>query len=294
MSFCSPLAKDQQKCFNNEDLKIFINIYNKYFPNKIKTVSYNAINNKLKDIVGNKKHYLWFDYLCQYCSYDECNILNNITDNRLLPKKPAEWYKNQTAWLSNFDIEDVLVHYHKCKKYNYEFIGVFTVDFAVKDDRGKCKYYENKCTPNISLNIKKNKKYLGLVTNLDRYDQGGSHWTSIFIVIDTQLPAYGIYYYDSGGNGIPPLIMLYLTEVKKQLYKIYPTRRCNIRVNKKQFQRTSTECGMFAITYQIQWITKLFKNKNTLEHDILNERIMTDKDMIENRDKIFSPRFGVK
>jgi hypothetical protein len=291
MSFCSPLAKDQEKCFSPEDLQIFVNIYNKYFPNKIKTISYNGINNKLKDTVGNKKHYLWFDYLCQYCSYAECQTLNNITDNRLLPKKPAEWYKNKTAWLSNFDIEDVLVHYHKCKKYNYEFVGVFSVDFAVKDPNGKCKYYENKCTPNIPLNVKNNKKYLGIVTNLDRYDQGGSHWTSIFIVIDPQLPAYGIYYYDSGGNGIPPLIMLYLTEVKKQLYKLYPTRRCNIKENKKQYQRTSTECGMFALTYQIRWVTKLFKNKNTLEPDVLDNRVMTDQEMIQSRDKIFSPRF---
>jgi hypothetical protein len=48
---------------------------------------------------------------------------------------------------------------------------------------------------------------------------------------------------------------------------------------------------MFAITYQLQWITKLFKNKNTREPDVLNEKIMTDSSMIDNRDKIFSPRF---
>lgn len=291
MSFCSPLAKDQLKCFNQNDLNIFTAIYNKYFPNKIKTISYIGINNKLKDVVGNKKHYLWFDYLCQYCSYTECQTLNNITDNRLLPKKPAEWYKNRTAWLSNFDIEDVLIHYHKCKKYNYEFVGVFTVDFAVKDDNGKCKYYENKCTPNIKRNIDNNKKYLGIVTNLDRHDQGGSHWTSIFVVIDPLLPSYGIYYYDSGGAGIPSLVMLYIREVQTQLKKIYPHKKCKIIVNKKQHQQTSTECGMFSLTYQIRWVTKLFKNKNTRETDVLNNKIMRDVVMIENRDKIFSPRY---
>ena len=133
-------------------------------------------------------------------------------------------------------------------------------------------------------------KHLGIVTNLDTFDQGGSHWTSFFIVIDPTLPSYGIYYYDSGGNGIPKLIMLYINEVKKQLKELYPTKQCKIRVNKKQFQKTSTECGMFAITYQIRWLTKLFKNKNTSEQDVLDNTIMTDKTMIENRDKIFSPR----
>ena len=49
---------------------------------------------------------------------------------------------------------------------------------------------------------------------------------------------------------------------------------------------------MFAITYQIRWITKLFKNKNTQEQDVLDNKIMTDKRMINNRDKIFSPRLG--
>lgn len=290
MSFCSPLAKDQVKCFDTEDLTIFIEIYNKYFADKIKSITYRAINNKLKDVLGDKKHYLWFDYLCQHCSFNECLKLNNISDNRLLPKKPAEWYMNRTAWLSNFDIEDVLIHYHKCKKYNYEFVGVFTVDFAVKESNGKCKYYDNKCNPDIRDNIKKNKKYLGIVTNLDRFDQGGSHWTSIFIVIDPTLPSYGIYYYDSGGNGIPPLIMLYINEVKKQLKELYPTKKCRIRVNRKQHQKTTTECGMFAITYQIRWITKLLKNKDTKEYDVLNNKIMTDTNMILNRDKLFAPR----
>ena len=290
MSFCSPLAKDQKKCFNLEDLKIYTRIYNKYFSDKIKRSTYETINKKLKDTLGDKKHFLWVDYLCQYCNYEECQLLHQITDKRLLPKKPVEWYTNKTAWLSNFDIEDVLTHYHKTKKYHYEFVGVFTVDFAVKDENGKCKYYENKCVPNIARSIKNNIKYLGIVTNLDRYDQPGSHWTSIFIVIDPKLPSYGIYYYDSVGSGIPKLILQYFIEVQKQLKDFYKNnKKCKVYVNKKQFQRSNTECGMFAITYQIRWITKLLKNKNTVESEILTQT-MTDKKMIESRDKLFSPR----
>lgn len=289
MSFCSPLANDQKKCFNLADLEIFVKIYNKYFADKIKHSTYGAINKVLKDTLGDKKHYLWFDYLCQHCSYEECRQLNSISDKRLLPKKPAEWYQDKTAWLSNFDIEDVLTHYHKTKRYHYEFVGVFTVDFAVKDKNGKCKYYENKCSPNIKQSIKNNKKYLGIVTNLDRYDQSGSHWTSIFIVIDPTLPSYGIYYYDSTGAGIPQLISLYFTEVKRQLKSLYPDTVCRIRANKKQFQKSFTECGMFAITYQIRWITKLLNNKKTVEKHILTS-VMTDDNMVKSRDKFYSPR----
>lgn len=292
MSFCSPSANDQKKCFNPEDLEIFTKIYNKYFQPKIKTPTYRTINKTLKYTLGDKKHFLWFDYLCQHCTYQECQQLNSISDKRLLPKKPAEWYKDKTAWLSNFDIEDVLKHYHKTKKYQYELIGVFTVDFAVKEENGKCKYYENKCMPNIERYISNNKKYLGIVTNLDRYDQSGSHWTSIFIVIDPSLPSYGIYYYDSTGAGIPKLICIYFKEVQKQLKQRYPNKKCKIRVNKKQFQKSTTECGMFAITYQIRWINKLLNNPKTMESHILTQT-MTDNNMIKSRDKFFSPRFDI-
>ena len=113
MSFCSPSAIDQKRCFNPQDLQIFTNIYNKHFKTKIKTSTYRTINKTLKDTLGDKQHFLWFDYLCQHCSYEECKYLNSISDKRLLPKKPAEWYRDKTAWLSNFDIEDVLSHYHK-------------------------------------------------------------------------------------------------------------------------------------------------------------------------------------
>ena len=84
--------------------------------------------------------------------------------------------------------------------------------------------------------------------------------------------------------------MLYINEVKKQLKELYPKEKCKIRVNRKQYQKSTTECGMFAITYQIRWITKLLKNKNTKEYDVLNNKIMTDTNMIVNRDKLFSPR----
>jgi len=70
MSFCSPLAKDQKQCFDTKDLSVFIEIYNKYFTIKITKPTYRAINDKLKNTVGDKKHYLWFDYLCQYSTFD--------------------------------------------------------------------------------------------------------------------------------------------------------------------------------------------------------------------------------
>ena len=125
---------------------------------------------------------------------------------------------------------------------------------------------------------------------MDKYNQGGSHWTSIFMIIDPNVLGYGIYYYDSVGNGVPSMIKKYLNDVKCQLKKLYSNRECKIFVNKKRYQFSSTECGMFAITYQLSWILKLFTNKNACENDILKDNIMTDNNMIINRDKLFAAR----
>ena len=111
--------------FCDKELLKIIQVYNKHVEKNFEKTKnkYNAINSKLKDILGNKNHFLWIDYICQYCSYTDSKILENIADKRLMPK-PSEWYLNKTAWLSNFDIEDVLEHYHRTKNFN---VGVFTV-----------------------------------------------------------------------------------------------------------------------------------------------------------------------
>jgi hypothetical protein len=41
-------------------------------------------------------------------------------------------------------------------------------------------------------------------------------------------------------------------------------------------------------------LNKLLKNKNTIERDILDEKIMNDETMITYRDKYFAPRLVEK
>ena len=61
-----------------------------------------------------------------------------IEKTELRPEMPAQWYKNPIEWLSNYDIDDVMVQYNNEKKYCYSFLGVFPIDFSEEDKFGRC------------------------------------------------------------------------------------------------------------------------------------------------------------
>jgi len=113
----------------------------------------------------------------------------------LRPPTPISWYQDPHTWLNNFDIEDVMEQYERDPDNHYNFIGVFPMDFAqVYDELNSIKW--------SSLTKNGKFKYIGMITNLDDHDEPGSHWTSLFACLDSSLPSYGAYYYDSVSN--PP------------------------------------------------------------------------------------------
>lgn len=290
MAYCSPGHKNSHICFDNKDLKTIARVFNHYHSTKIKIRSNNIfeqLEDKLSKFVGNNSQHKWIDYLLS-------KINNNLSERTklkqlcisLLPKKPKEWNKNPYTWLSNFDIEAVLSRYSKAKKYKYYFIGVFSIDFALTYKNGSCKINSN-CRIDIQDVIDKGCKYMGLVTNLDKHDEPGSHWTSTFFVIDPKLKAYGIYYYDSVGNKMPSLTYEYIIDIQNQLEKKYGKRPQSFQ-NKRQHQRGNSECGMFSIYYQLRWLKLLQKNKKTTFKDVIDVPI-TDKLVNDLRNVLFRP-----
>lgn len=295
MSYCSPNTTSVY-CYDLNDLKKITSIFNKIHSSPISITSrstakslYNNLNNRLKNTLGDRSHFLWADYLIKFFGEDDQEVveLKNIADKRLMPKKPEEWSKNPRTWLSNFDIDKVLSHYHNTPRCNYHFIGVVPVDFGVKDNNGSCSYDE-RCSIDMEKIIKKKKRYMGLVSNLDTHDGPGYHWTSLFFVIDPKLPNYGIYYYDSVAKGIPSLMNVYITDVQKQLKKIYGIRP-RLFVSRKKHQRKNTECGMFSIWYQIRWLNLLQNDpKKVSFKEVINVDI--DDDLVSKyRDVLFRP-----
>ena len=91
-------------------------------------------------------------------------------------------------WLNTTNINLVMKQYEK--KYNdYKFFGAVPIDF------------DNPMVSDILFNdynelYNNDIKRIGFVFNLDRHDQGGSHWVALYCNLDKKL----IYFFDSYGT----------------------------------------------------------------------------------------------
>jgi len=144
------------------------------------------------------------------------------------------------------------------------------------------------CNINIKDSyINKNIKYIGFITNLDKHDEPGSHWTSTFINLDHTSKSYGAYYYDSASRKTPKMINDFLLNIKKQCNTIYPNKIFKIKYNTKQHQYKDTECGMFSIIYQLRWLNLLLSDKHTLFNKVISNKYLNDKNANSMRSELF-------
>jgi hypothetical protein len=313
--FCSPSA-DSKYCFSLSSLNILTNIWNmigkpiKVSPMQNKATKYKNLNavlsTYLKGLKGPKgpKYWLWCGLLERLAEkskkINDAKLqqikkqLRKISKKDLKPEKPEQWYKNPKMWLSNYDIQNVMVQYAAASKYKYTFLGVFPIDFSVQSAQGTC-VYSNVCTVDVNKFLKKGKKFIGLITNLDKHDESGSHWTSTFMVIDPALPTYGVYYYDSTGSSIPSYLYQFVKNVKIQCEQLFPQKPFKIFQNKKQHQYKNTECGVFSILYQIRWLNKhIVKKNNTSFKEIIANPFIDDDHMLKIRDNLFRPNTKIE
>ncbi len=301
MSYCSPGANNKLFCYSLDSLKKIALAWNYLKPNEpINIITNNTSNElflKIKKkldkylISSNKNFWAWLDIIKILNNNKNPKInkvMKDIETNELKPSQPDEWVYNKTEWLSNYDIENVLIQYHKDPSYYYHFHGAFTIDFAHKSSQGTCKYDRN-CNIIMKDIINSNKKYFGFIANLCKHDEPGIHWTSNFFILDPSNDNYGAYYYDSGRRNIPkPLKPVYI-DIQNQMNSIYPHKKFNIFVNNVLHQRSDTECGVFAIVFQTRWLILLKKKINTKFADIIHFNKMNDAVMKVLRNKLFRP-----
>lgn len=310
--------KFKYTCPNNDDKRIpfsktfiskLVSYYNMLVIKKEKIIKlnkdvislYNELNEQMKKYNLYDKYWLWarkienmiikkFGYQSKYQRIIQ--ILRYYDNKEFMPEKPQGWYKQPNKWLSNYDIENVMQKFEECKRYKYKFLGVFPIDFSVMAQNGTC-IYSHFCKLNIKELIQKKISYIGLITNLDKHDEPGSHWTSTFMVIDDTKPTYGIYYYDSVGNGIPKYLIGFIKSIQKQCNNINPNKKIQIYINKKQHQFKNTECGMFSMIFQIRWLNKHIVKKNkTSMKEIISNPFIDDIHMLKLRDELFRPNFS--
>jgi hypothetical protein len=272
-NMCSPQNKENDfSCFSKPALIKMIDSWNKsYKTNKInKSASDSKLNlwrkldSKLKGICNDE--FCWTQKIPT-----PQNVKYELEDN-FKPKMPTKWNDHKLEWLTTIDIEKVLKQYQK-KHKNFAFIGAVPIDFDYKPNPGQCIINEL-CKLNVEKMLKKGKINLGVVFNLDKHYEDGSHWVAMY----ARLNKGEIYYYDSYAYKPPKEVTVLMERIKSQCQKL--KMNAFIETNDIRHQRKNSECGVYCINF----ITKMLNN---FDFDTIKRNIIKDDDMNAERENYF-------
>lgn len=230
--------------------------YSKKGLHKIKTIW----NTKHRDrkILSNQPRNIWkaLQYIFkESCNRESCwikqkciseNIDMDLKKFTFAPKAPDSWKENPTEWLTSTDIIEVMKQYEK-KHLNFDFIGPSPIDFDKHLAYGEC-VWEELCEFSLAKSISEGKTQIGIIFNLDKHNQEGSHWIAMYI--DTK--KRNIYFLDSYGEKMPRQVQKFKTKVQKQSLKIGNGKKYKLFENKRRHQYSDSECGMYSLYFIIQ------------------------------------------
>lgn len=272
---CNPVVHgktiNKHSCLTKKALTKIKNAFNKSSSHQIRS-------KKIKNI------YLELSERISGCEEESC-WLNKLPerDKRVLyeelfsPQRPNEWKTNPTEWLSNIDILNVLQQYED-KHDNFKFIGPTPIDYdTIPKNDGVC-VWQDLCDFELQNYINSGKTKIGIIFNLDKHDQGGSHWVSIFIDVNDKF----IYYFDSAANALPKEIKKFidLVSVQSKGEIQYYTNIPN------QHQKGDTECGMYSLYFIITMLEgKLSKKKKI---NLFTKKLIKDRFVFSFRNKYFN------
>ena len=232
---CAPHRKGDTTCYTKEQLVKIAKILNKKEGSKIKfTGSKEELWNAIRMHLFDECNYEW-----EWMDNKSIRELNDreIKYETFKPPMPTAWLKNKFTWLNTTDILNVMRQYEKLYR-EFKFFGPVPVD-CPKDI-----YCE---LTNIDLG-KMNRKgvnMVGVIFNLDKHNESGSHWVGLF----ANMQDNSIIYYDSTGNSPPDYIKYFMGMLKRQM-------RSDVSIdwNKKKHQFGGTECGVYSMNFIIESI----------------------------------------
>ena len=261
-------------CFSIESLRNIADKWNNANPtNKIKYTTktggkqlWSLINAKMSDQCTN-----------EYCWVKQEFIKNSPLARQLIknfkPIMPKSWSQNKYEWLDTLNIRDVMNQY-EIKYSDFEFIGPVPMDFDTVLGFGQCVVNEL-CKVDLAKLVKLGKMKLGIVFNLDKHTQSGSHWVAMFLNYDIG----DIYYWDSYGSQPTVEVVELMNRLKNQAANISKT--LNIKINKIRHQYKNSECGVYCIYF----ITSLLAGK---KFEDVTRNIVNDDKMNAKRGEFFA------
>ncbi len=271
---CSPLVNQNDKvsndsCLTKSVLMRLRNEFNKDHPeNKIVATRPILIWHELK-----MRMTQCADERCFLNEINEPNEKQQLLHTLFAPEHPPEWLKNKNEWLSNHDIDKIMRQYEE-KYKEFKYLGTTAIDYDFKYADGHC-VEDQLCKFVLKDLMAAGKTKFAAVFNLDKHDQGGSHWVSIFIDIKHA----SIVFFDSAKGGIPKEIKRFVETIKAQDTPI----KFKFLTNKSDHQKGNTECGVYSIHFIIEMLHN-FKSVNRFLYGKI-----PDKEMEEMRPKLFNP-----
>ena len=197
------------------------------------------------------------------------------------PMMPNKWLTNPMEWLNTIDIRDVMNQY-EIKYPEFEFIGPVPMDFDTKLGFGQC-VVDELCKVKLDNLMKKGDSKLGVVFNLDKHTQSGSHWVAMYC--DMSKSETGeICYWDSYGMKPNPEVVVLMERLKSQGAELGKT--LDIKINKIRHQYKNSECGVYCIYF----LTSLLDGKSF--EDIVNN-IISDDDMNFKREDFYNKNIDI-
>jgi len=223
-------------------------------------------------------------YLQTYCKgkAETCWVVQNfIKKNEYMTEFTHKGVRSKEKydWLSNLDIDISLkqvsqftIENKRFKKFHY--IGTFAIDFQT---------YLNEPEYDIFEKYKEGFRNFGMVLNLSRRNQPGTHWVAVAITFNDHTNECEFLYFNSSGRGAPPEVKKFKEHVEGKMKKrkhIFKNYTMKFKVNKITTQWGDSECGVYCINF-----LKDIAFGKTFEQT--TSTIIDDETMNSYRDKFF-------
>jgi hypothetical protein len=221
---CSPVVKgktvSENTCYTTDILLKIVKSYNESHSRElyIPWTNPQKMWQTLKDrLVNCETEDCWLSQI------NDAKLRKEIDTTIFAPDQPPEWKTNKNEWLTDHDIRLVMQQYEKSFP-NFKFYGPTPIDFDKKVPASELPWYkgpkqtacvwEGLCNIDIKELQSQNIDKIGIVFNLDTYDEPGSHWVALFADLNPSSPY--IFYFNSTGDYVPKEIKKLITRMKKQ------------------------------------------------------------------------------
>lgn len=251
---CAPNKYDDKNktCFSTSQLMEMAKAYNRYIaksklnPNRIQSFG----NISLIDI-KNDKTFLLSEFRKRFqnvCGGDDICITHQAFMNDIVKEMRNDIQTNTfrssgpqdpKEWLSTVDINNIMSQYESVYPH-FKFMGAVPLNC---DEYSFCKLYKM----NFDEHEKNGVKNMGIIFNLDRHGQPGSHWVALYI----NIAGGEIYFCDS--NGKPPIDNI--SGMINQFARYYRKNKGKdvvYKYNTIPYQKDSSECGIYSCNFIIR------------------------------------------